>query len=188
MNLSKILFFVGLLYGSISAEVIGNLEFQPPVSLEEWTFFEDSTAEGKVLFKNYGHTSSQVTEILMTSSAVEFPGPLSHFSYYQLPDIKAFLTKRMSGFHDQVSFEDIIVEPKSIFYKTIVWKDKQVYGYIWSREIVNETNWLTFQYIISLDDSTFDIKQLDSIAKPWIIFLKEGLLEKATYLKKDLSE
>lgn len=164
-----------------SGEVIGDVEFKPPVSLKEWIYFEDSEAEGKVLFKNYARKTDQFTEILITTSASEFPGSISTIDYTKNFDVPKFLEKLKVGTSQefpgwQISYSDIQVEPKSFFYKTTATRDQSLM-YSWERQMITDKQWITFRYSLSFDESSA-AKDIDSMTDPWIAFIRDNLSKK----------
>jgi hypothetical protein len=197
-------FVVGLFLFPINllfAEIIGNVEFEPPVSLEDWRIIESSKNEEsplKIYMQYYEHEQGSFKESLHLMNFYSKELPIYSKGFSKEPDIKSYLTNKYQKICDQTCAQDksystlqvlvtnIVADPTSLFYQVTMFDGEKIVGCIWSREIKKKGQWIQFNYGLlekHPGDLNCPVQDMEKIASPWIKLLKDDFSEKVIYPK-----
>lgn len=183
---------------SLTAEVIGNLEFEPPVSLAEWNTTEslkDEESPLKMYSQSYEHNIGNFSEGLFAMLFFSKELPIYSEGYTRKTDIKSYLTNKWQKMAEQtceseesysdphVLVTDIIADPTSLFYKVTMFDGQRIFACFWAREIKKKGQWIQFFYGLYPNDPDFLIQDMEKIASSWIQFLRDDFSEKVVYVR-----
>lgn len=179
-------FFLAILgCTSVSAETVGNLEFDFPVSIKEWSCSERREENGNDLLRIYERTIGQFKETLLVAFMEGVPDSFPGFDPSKASDIYDILASGVKNVipEHKTEITDLVVEPKSIFYRLTSYQNEKAVSYAFCRDIYMGKNYICFQYVLSGDDMT-SVQDLNLISNCWYSFLKNDLAQESSQLKK----
>jgi hypothetical protein len=171
--LSLNFFFVVFIFccgNSASAEVWGGLEFEIPSMLRDWQFAKYSMGGEEI--KEYSHDCDGFSEnfIITYTKGMGFKT-----DYSKIPGLQSMVEKAVKqSFPTQEVIVTILnIEPKSLFYKTVLVKGQSDMAYSWTREFLTKEGGVSFRYVIAQDlKNTPPLKIDTKNADHFVRFLK----------------
>lgn len=170
---------------SVWAEMVGDFNIRFPVSLEKWISVDNpylETYQGKT----YIHKNGYFTEIFTTLSNPNLRHAGSGWNYLQIPAIEDYvkeLAQKNCPEGHTLSVSDILVLPRSLFYKTTIFFDGRVVAIGWHRDYLHKSGQIAISYIVRDKRSgspASAIKEMDEIAKIWVRFMRDDFIGQMT--------
>lgn len=190
--LMNFFFFVPL-----SAEVVGNLEFTPPITLTDWNKTEYNDIQDKIPLKafvlHYEHKTEELVEFFCVTNFKSIYYSCFEINYSDEAGVKKYLINKCQKLAAQICAEeanysdlqakvtDIVAKPNSIYYKLTFDHKGKITHCFWCREVKQKDQLIDFFYMLGEkcpNDPNFSIKDLEGIASPWIEFLRDDFCNK----------
>jgi hypothetical protein len=133
---------------SASAEVLGGLEFEVPSVVRNWQFAKRSMNGAQI--REYSHDCDGFSEnfLITYTKGVGFKT-----DYSKIYGLQSMIEKavKQSCPTQEVVITMLGIEPKSIFYKTVISNRQVETAYSWTRELLTEEGAISFRYVITHD-------------------------------------
>ena len=177
MFMTRIITFCCLL-SSLTAETIGNIEYQLPSFISEWDLVTKETA--KVTLQ---HETQEFTEHFF---ALYTQGTSDGINFLKVPE--NLMKKQIEQLfpNNKVILTTIDRQSSSIFYNFAVYEDNQELVLGWTREFITKQGYVSLRYAIALPSRknhpavrsllknipTPEKPNIANLSNPWISILK----------------